>query len=336
MRWPAINCERYDLVPDNGPPSICIAGNLNLDLMISGIRQLPDWGQEQFGTGRRCVTAGQAGYMGIAATRLGAAVSIIGVIGSDADGATISRDLAEEGIDCSGIAVVEGTTGLTVAIIREDGERCFVSEPGASLAFEADHVLSRWSLVTRHNALAVVGIFNTPSLTLDGVRACFERARKDGITTILDTGWDTAGWPADTRGAVLDLLSSVDLFLPNEDEALAITRAPDVETALDRLVDACRGTVVVKLGSKGAISRSGGKILRVPAKPVANANAVGAGDVYDAALVTRLQTGSDLASAMQFAGEAAAHYVGRLDDRYPRPSDLKRQANLSSRAGDEI
>lgn len=323
-------------MPDNARPSICIAGNLNLDLMISGIRQLPDWGREQFGTGRRCVTAGQAGYMGMAAARLGTAVSIIGVVGSDADGATISRDLAEEGIDCSGIAVVEGTTGLTVAIIREDGERCFVSEPGASSAFDVDHILSRWSLVSRHDALAVVGIFNTPSLTFDGIRTCFERARQDGITTILDTGWDTAGWPEETRGAVLKLLSSVDLFLPNEDEALAITKAPDVETALDRLADACPGTVVVKLGSKGAISRSGSRILLVPAKPVANANAVGAGDVYDAALVTRLQTGSDLGNAMQFAGEAAAFYVGRLDDRYPRPSDLKRQPQLSSDAGDEI
>lgn len=321
-------------MPDNARPSICIAGNLNLDLMISGIRQLPDWGQEQFGTGRRCVTAGQAGYMGIAAARLGTAVSIIGVVGSDADGATISRDLAEAGIDCSGIAVVEGATGLTVAIIREDGERCFVSEPGASSVFEADHVLSRWNLVTRHDALALVGIFNTPSLTFDGIRICFERARQDGITTILDTGWDTAGWPEETRGAVLGLLSSVDLFLPNEDEALAITGAPDVETALDRLAGACRGTVVVKLGSKGAISRSRSGILRVAAKPVANANAVGAGDVYDAALVTRLQTGSDLGSAMQFAGEAAAHYVGRADDRYPRPSDLDVQPDFSSDAGD--
>lgn len=321
-------------MPNNTQPSICVAGNLNLDLMISGIRALPSWGEEQFGTERRCVTAGQAGYMGIAAARLGAEVSIIGVVGDDSDGISIQADLRREDIDCSGIAVAVGKmTGLTVAIIREDGERCFVSEPGASSAFDADHVLSQWPLVARHRALAIVGVFNTPYLTFEGIRSCFERARKDGITTILDTGWDTAGWQEHTRKGVLTLLSSVDLFLPNEDEALAITQARDIHAAVEVLATACTGTVVIKMGSKGAISRSNGEIIMVPARRVENANAVGAGDIYDAALVSALQRGLELRNAMEFAGEAAAFYVARLDDRYPRPSDLpsKNQTFQTSR-----
>jgi ribokinase len=310
-------------MPNNTLPSICVAGNLNLDLMISGVKELPSWGEERFGTERRCVTAGQAGYMGIAAARLGTEVSIIGVVGEDSDGISIQEDLRQADIDCSGIAVASGKmTGLTVAIIREDGERCFVSEPGASSAFNADHILSQWHLIARHRALAVVGIFNTPSLTLRGIHTCFERARRDGITTILDTGWDPAGWQEQTREDVLTLLSSVDLFLPNEDEALAITQAKDVHAALEVLAAACSGTVVVKMGSKGAISRSSNENLMVPARPVENANAVGAGDVYDAALVSALQLGFEFRDAMEFAGEAAAYYVARLDDRYPRYSDV--------------
>ncbi|NKX17505.1 carbohydrate kinase family protein [Ochrobactrum pseudogrignonense] len=83
--------------------------------------------------------------MGIAAARLGSKVSILGLVGADSDGVLIQDDLRRENIDCSGIRAVEGqATGLTVAIIREDGERCFVSEIGASSVFNVDCILSQW------------------------------------------------------------------------------------------------------------------------------------------------------------------------------------------------
>ncbi|KAB2655136.1 carbohydrate kinase family protein [Brucella tritici] len=311
------------------PPSICLAGNLNLDLMISGIKQIPSWGEEQFGTQRRCVTAGQAGYMGIAAARLGTKVSILGLVGADSDGASIQDDLRREKIDCSGIRAVEGqATGLTVAIIREDGERCFVSEIGASSLFDVDCILSQWDLVARHRALAIVGIFNTPSMTIDGIQTCFDKARKQGIATVFDSGWDTGGWQKQTRRDILSLLSSVDIFLPNEDEACAITQVADVHLALDILAKACSGTVVIKMGSKGSIARVADETIIVPARPVESANAVGAGDVYDAAFVSALQFGSEFKSAMEFASDAAAYYVARIDDRFPSPSDITSNTQL--------
>lgn len=304
-------------------PSLCIAGNLNLDLMISGVRQLPRWGEEQFGSNRRSVTSGQAGYMGIAAAKLGAKVSIIGVLGDDDDGRTIRGDLEREGIDCSGIASLPGqSTGLSVAIIREDGERCFVSEIGASAGFTGRQIDAHWPAVEAARALAVVGVFNTPSFTLEEVHARLRKARDRGVATVFDSGWDTAGWSEETRREITGLLSCVDLFLPNEDEALAITRAATVEEALDILASATAGSVVIKRGAKGAIARHAGEKLSVAARPVAAANAVGAGDVYDAALVTALQRQADFRTAMEFASRAAEHYVRRLDDRFPVLADL--------------
>lgn len=307
----------------NVSPSICIVGNLNLDLMITGIKRLPQWGEEQFGVDRKSVTSGQAGYMAIAAASLGAQVSIIGVIGDDEDGGRIRKDLADHGVDCSGVTAVSGrATGLTVAIIREDGERCFVSDVGASSAFDARLIDLNWQIVAKAKAMAIVGIFNTPSLTLDAVHSSFRRARQSNVFTVFDTGWDSAGWPAATRKGTMDILSSVDLFLPNEDEALAITGLDRVEKALDMLSAACAGLVVIKRGAKGAVSRLEGEMVEVAARPVENANAVGAGDVYDAAIVTALQRRADPLAAMRFAGKAAEHYVARWNDRYPTLADL--------------
>ena len=309
-------------------PSLCIAGNLNLDLMISGVRQMPRWGEEQFGSNRRSVTSGQAGYMGIAAARLGAEVSIIGVVGDDEDGRKIRKDLEGEGIDCTGIGSLVGqSTGLSVAIIREDGERCFVSEIGASAGFAAQRMDDHWSAVQAAGALAVVGVFNTPSLRLEDVQARLRKARELGVTTVFDSGWDTAGWPDEKRREITALLSCVDLFLPNEDEALALTRSVNIEEALDMLADACAGSVVIKRGAKGAIAMHEGKKLSVAARPVTAANAVGAGDVYDAALVTALQRQAGFQAAMEFASRAAEHYVHRLDDRFPFLADLPTLTN---------
>jgi len=304
-------------------PTLCIAGNLNIDLMISGVQRLPGWGEEQFGTNRRSVAAGQAGYMGMAASKLGMSVSIIGVVGDDIDGQNICDKLKAENIDCSGITTVPGfATGLTVAIIREDGERCFVSEAGASAHLSLQHIEPHWPLVGAAAFFAVVGLFNTPSLTFDDVKTCLLKARQRGIVTVFDPGWDSAGWSQPTRNKLIDLLPHVDLFLPNDDEARAITGFTDVEKSLDLFSAAGVGTAIIKRGSKGAIARRAGQTFTSDARLVPGANAVGAGDVYDAALVSALARGLDFSSAMQFAARSAEYYVGRLDDRFPRLTDI--------------
>lgn len=304
-------------------PSICIVGNLNIDLMMYGFERLPGWGEEQFGTGRRAVTSGQAGYMALGAAALGAKVSIVGVVGDDEDGRFIVDDLSRNGIATSGIGVVGGAaTGLTVALIRTDGERCFASDVGASASFSLAHIEQNWSIVTAAKAMAIVGLFNIPGIGLDDVGLVFSRARDAGVYTIFDPGWDTAGWPAESRTKILGVLSSVDLFLPNEDEALALTGAVDSRAALLQLSEVTGGQVVVKCGSRGSMALIDGEVLTVDARPVAGANAVGAGDLYDAALTTALQSGKDFLEAMNFASRAAEHYVGCLDNRYPSLADL--------------
>ncbi len=304
-------------------PSICIVGNLNIDLMMYGFERLPGWGEEQFGTGRRAVTSGQAGYMALGAAALGAEVAIVGVVGDDDDGRFIVEDLSRHAVGISGIGRIAGAaTGLTVALIRTDGERCFVSDVGASASFAPAHIEQNWSIVAAAKAMAIVGLFNIPGIGLNDVGVLFAKARDAGIYTIFDPGWDTAGWPAQTRTRILEVLSSVDLFLPNEDEALALTGAADPRTALLQLSEATAGRVVVKCGSKGSMALVDGELLAVPARPVVGANAVGAGDLYDAALTTALQSGRDFREAMEFASRAAEHYVGRLHDRYPSLADL--------------
>src|SRR5260221_12396322 len=58
------------------------------------------------------------------------------------------------------------------------------------------------------------------------------RARKAGLTTSLDTGWDARGrWLEDIEGC----LPHLDLFFMNQDEARMLSGSPDPEQAARRM-----------------------------------------------------------------------------------------------------
>lgn len=305
-------------------PQVYVVGNLNIDLLISGVPELPVWGQEVLGTHRVQVTAGQAGYMAQALATLGTATSVIGVVGDDLEGASIIDTLADCGADTSGILrIADEQTGLTIAVVRPDGERAFVSEVGVSQYLTpriATEVLQRLSA---SSVMAVVGLFNTPGITPDAAHELLHAARTRGSRTVFDPGWDPFGWNAAVRQAIMRALSDVDLFLPNEVEALAITGLDSCEAALDKLAETCSGTVVIKRGEAGSIALTeDGRRISTRARTVATANAVGAGDVFDAALVAELLRGNDYPESLSLAAAAAAHYVSRSQDRFPTREDL--------------
>jgi len=84
----------------------------------------------------------------------------------------------------------------------------------------------------------------------------------------------------DTPG-LITALQSVDIFAPNEGEALAFTGEVDVFRALDRLAEVVPA-VVIKRGGKGAIARRGRETWQVPAIQVEVKDTTGAGDSFNA------------------------------------------------------
>jgi sugar/nucleoside kinase (ribokinase family) len=79
---------------------------------------------------------------------------------------------------------------------------------------------------------------------------------------------------------IISALRSVDIFAPNQDEALRLTGETDVESALYRLAQ-FTPTVVIKLGAEGAIARREGKQVRVDGLTVSVVDTTGAGDNFD-------------------------------------------------------
>ncbi len=94
----------------------------------------------------------------------------------------------------------------------------------------------------------------------------------------MDTNWDpTERW----NDGLTEALRHVDVFLPNEQEALAISGAPSLEIALERL-NRRIPTVAVKQGAQGATVRQGQASAHDPGFRVGVVDTTGAGDSFNA------------------------------------------------------
>ena len=255
--------------------SVLVVGEVNPDLILRG-DQFPVAGKEVLVDD--CVmTLGSASAicaMGLA--RLGDPVTFIGKVGADPWGDYCVDTMIAAGIDATTIVRDPALkTGVTVSITSAR-DRALVSYIGAIGALRAADVPDDAFLGARH--LHVSSYFLQEGLR-PGCRSLFARARAAGLTTSLDPGFDPSErWGGD----LLETLSEVDLFFPNEVEIRAITRTGTVPDALRRLAGG-RTRTVAKLGAQGcATLADDGRVLSVPSYPVEAVDTTGAGDSFNA------------------------------------------------------
>ncbi len=225
---------------------ILVAGELNADLVMSGLPSLPIPGRELVGTD---FTMAMGSSSAITAARLAAlgtddpdyAVDFIGLVGDDDIGHFVLHQLRGFGVHTDAVQIVDRPTGVTIALTYAH-DRAFLTYPGVMIDFDGAVITPE--LLAKYVHLHVGSFFLQTSLQPQ-LAHIFGEARAQGVTTSLDVGWD----PAETwmsNPYLAPTLAQVDDFLPNEDEAAAL--APDTP-ALRQLV---RGTLVIKRGAQGA------------------------------------------------------------------------------------
>ena len=242
-----------------------------------------------------------------AAAVCGVAVRLVSVAGRDAFGDRLLTELAGAGVDVAHVRRTDGPTAATVALVNSSGDRLFLHRIGEGAeAFdppESDSAISdgmsRFHLA---NLFALPGLRRRGSEILRG-------AREAGLTTSVDTGWDSEErWIED----LAPCLPWTDLLFVNQDEAQRLGGAPEIRDAARRLRDAGARTVVVKLGAQGCAVFGEEGELRSPGFEVAVVDTTGAGDCFAGAFLAALERGSHLAEAARFGNAAAALSVQRL------------------------
>jgi len=307
---------------------IGIIGNLNIDLTIRNISNLPKWGQEVIGENYDHVAAGQAANTAMALAKLGQSAKIIGNVGDDHYGQEILETLHKAGVQTGEIEITLGAkTGLSIAIVRLDGERAFISDPACLKLFTLDMVKRHIDSLVDCDLVCMVGNFFIPGLSLNEIKEVFYIMKEQGKILLLDTGWDTGNWKKETIRELKELLQLTDIFIPNRDEISAITHLTDPEKAAEALHRAGTKIVVVKLGPEGSFVLSQEDRGYVPALKVKAQDTVGAGDVFNAGFIHGFLQGWPLFACLQFGNSISSIYITRLKNRFPNLQEVNNSAS---------
>ncbi|AXK46559.1 ribokinase [Brachybacterium saurashtrense] len=283
--------------PPPADGSIVVVGSVNVDLLAQ-VRRHPAPGETLHGTGGQMLPGGKGANQAVAAARLGARVTMVGAVGTDAQAEVALSALREAGVDLTRLAEVEGPTGLAIVTVAEDGENSIVVIAGANDAMDAERVRAA------REAIAAARIV-----------VCQGEIPRDGIEALpaLVTGRFLHN-PAPVMELDPAVLRASDPLVVNQHEAgLVLAQlAPDLSAPTDpgAMVRALQtqgiASVVLTLGADGARVADADGIQPIPPAPVDAVDTTGAGDAFIGALALGLARGDDLATAARLASRVGA------------------------------
>jgi ribokinase len=297
---------------------ILVIGSLNIDL-VARCEHLPRGGQTVFGTEFFTASGGKGANQAVAAARLGSRVAMAGCVGDDQFGRDLLAGLQRDGVLCDAVRTVERPTGTALITIDALGGNTIVVISGANAACDT-------SLVDR--ALADAG---APGILLLQ-HEIPEEVNAHAIRQAHTAGWFIVLNPAPARLLTPALLPLIDVIVPNETEAAALTGSSDPQSAAQHLLaQGVRGALIT-LGGEGALYCDAGGTWHCAALAVQAVDTTAAGDAYIGALATGLAEDRGVVESLGFAAAAAALAVTRLGAQ-PSLGTRSEVADLMARHG---
>ena len=277
---------------------VLVIGSLNMDL-VARCEHLPRTGQTVFGTDFFSAAGGKGANQAVAAARLGARVTMAGCVGDDRFGHDLVAGLRRDGVRSDAVRTVAHPTGTALITIAADGANTIVVISGANAACDT-------ALVDRALADA-----DGPGILLLQ-HEIPEAATAHAIRAARAAGWFIVLNPAPARPIGRDLLALIDIIVPNETEAAALTGSSDPREAARHLLAQGACAALITLGGDGALYCDAGATLRCPAVAVQAVDTTAAGDAYIGALAAALAEDRSVADSLGFAAVAAGLAVTRL------------------------
>ena len=283
---------------DQHNPKVVVVGSFNMDLVIKTERR-PQKGETLIGEEFGMFIGGKGANQAIAASRLGADVTMIGRLGADLFGDTFFTEFARENIDTTFVVRdAEVGTGVASPVIDADGDNSIIIVPRANMRLDVEDVERAASKIADADVLLL-----QLEVPIESSKRAAEIARANGVEIILN--------PAPACVLPDSFLGLIDIFVPNEVETEFLTKvtvADDEGARLAAKVLFEKGisTIVLTLGNRGALLLTSQRSQLVPAYNVKVVDTTAAGDAFCGALATALANGDKIENAVAFANATGA------------------------------
>ncbi len=283
---------------------IAVIGSNMVDL-VTYVTRMPRRGETVEAPSFEMGHGGKGANQAVAAAKLGARVMMVTKVGDDMFADNTIRNLAGLGIDTRHVVRVPGmSSGVAPIMVEPSGENSILIVKGANADLSpADVERAADDLKTCDLILLQLEV------PVETVYAAVEFGKRHGIRTLLN--------PAP---AVADLevekIRHVSFLVPNETELAILSGLPvetetDIEAAAESLIAKGIGTVIVTMGSRGALMVTAAGATRIAPVTVVPVDTTGAGDAFIGSFARYFVEAGDTAGALRQAVRYAADSITR-------------------------
>ena len=253
---------------------------------------------------------------------LGAAVDLIGVIGSDDAGTQLKNELAANGIHVTGLITdLERRTTTKMRVVTSRNQQV------ARVDFESDHEIgpaieaalgAQIEMRARNAQVILVSDYQKGVITRRSMAQVAAFGQSAGIPVIVDP-----------KVPHIEYYAGATLVTPNHVEAesatnMRIVSNDDARAAAEALRKRLGvENVLITRGEQGMWLSHAGVDGYLPASAREVADVTGAGDTVIATLALAIAAGANMAEAARIANEAASIVVGKFGAATVTPAELK-------------
>ena len=311
-----VNDKKYD----KRLPAVLVIGELNVDIVLSGLTSPPQLGSEILAQDLRMVLGSASAIFANGVARLGHRVGFRSKVGDDDFGRFCRDVLQEEGIATDGLMVSSKPTGATIVLSTRD-DRALVTHLGAINDLHYEDLPPEPFRGFAHLHL-------TSYFLQHELRPAFARLMGEAKSAGLSVSFDPNSDPAQTWSPeIWEVMRLADVVFVNESEAQAFTGAASTAEALSALAEQT-SCAVVKQGRKGASAVRGEQRIHVDAFSVEAIDTTGAGDSFAAGFVHGLLTHRNLRDCLLIANAAGALSAMNVGGTAGQPDGKRLEAFL--------
>ena len=274
---------------------IGVIGNAVIDLSYD-VPALPRSGETILASAPKVDLGGKGLNQAIVSHRAGSFVRLAAVIGNDAHGKLIEKQIMEDGMSVADLILRDGPSDHSIIYVGGKGENCIVSTTEMAASMSLEEIDPLLEALGPDDTLLLQG-----NLSMALTRACLERARARNVRTLVN--------PAPITFDYGDFWPLIDVAIVNQVEGDVLTSCAESETIVSRLQTFGVDLAVVTLGEAGALLGHDDQLIPIDAPIIRSVDSTGAGDVFCGVVAAALDQGMAPEVACRWAVDAASHSV---------------------------
>ncbi len=292
----------------NRKPKVLVVGSLVMDLIVTTSR-FCNAGETVIGSGFSTAAGGKGANQAVQAARLGADVTMVGMVGNDDFGKQLIESAKQSGVNTEYILTTDkapSAIGNVQIQSNENGtENRIIVVPGGNFELTPNDVdflkdkIQDFDIVILQNEIPT-----------DVNCAVAKLAKQKGVPVMLN--------PAPYRELPEELISCLTYISPNEHEAadiagVVLEKEDDISKAIAKIHTLGTTNALITLGKRGCAYSDGNSIINSSSVDCGKVlDPTAAGDSFIGAFCTAVALKTDIPSALQFANCTAGITVTKM------------------------